>query len=50
MSDQAGERQSEERKAAEAGEESYEPPHLEDLPADGPAVTAAGAQNVLLTN
>lgn len=24
---------------------SYEPPRVEDIPADGPAVTAAGANN-----
>ena len=46
MSEEPSERHqsAEERRAAEAGQEDYEPPRVEDLPADGPAVTAAGTQ------
>ncbi len=46
MSDEPNERResAEEHRAAEAGQEGYEPPRVEDLPADGPAVTAAGTQ------
>jgi hypothetical protein len=53
MSDDARDRQrSEDRHASEgqrSAAEAYEPPRIEDIPADAPAVTAAGEQgNVLV--
>ncbi len=48
MSDDARERQQPSDRESTEGQqppgEAYEPPRVEDIPADGPAVTAAGDQ------